>query len=66
MQKICPFPQNFYEFLEVTDKASTADVRKAYRRLSLVLHPDKNKAEDAEIKFRWLASIYEVLKVSYS
>jgi DnaJ family protein C protein 1 len=37
-------------------------VRKAYRRLSLVLHPDKNQADDAELKFRWLAAIYETLK----
>jgi len=37
-------------------------VRKAYRRLSLVLHPDKNDAEDAEVKFRHLAAVYEVLK----
>lgn len=32
--------------------ASSADIRKAYRRLSLVLHPDKNKDENAETQFR--------------
>jgi len=53
---------NFYEYMELTQEATTSEVRKAYRKLSLVLHPDKNDAEDAEIKFRWLASIYEVLK----
>lgn len=30
----------------------TSDVRRSYRKLSLVLHPDKNKQEDAEAKFR--------------
>ena len=54
--------KNFYEFLEIPNDASTSEIRKAYRRLSLILHPDKNQAEDAEEKFRWLAAIYEVLK----
>ena len=35
------------------------------RKLSLVLHPDKNPAPDAETKFRWLVAIYEVLKDSH-
>ncbi|NXU48601.1 DNJC1 protein, partial [Turnix velox] len=42
--------------------ASSADIRKAYRKLSLTLHPDKNKDENAEIQFRQLVAIYEVLK----
>ncbi|XP_009074272.1 PREDICTED: dnaJ homolog subfamily C member 1-like, partial [Acanthisitta chloris] len=42
--------------------ASSADVRKAYRKLSLLLHPDKNKDENAETQFRQLVAIYEVLK----
>ncbi|NXA44721.1 DNJC1 protein, partial [Nothocercus julius] len=42
--------------------ASSADIRKAYRKLSLILHPDKNKDENAEIQFRQLVAIYEILK----
>lgn len=53
---------NFYEFLGVQQDASSADIRKAYRKLSLTLHPDKNKDENAEIQFRQLVAIYEVLK----
>ncbi|KAJ8383296.1 hypothetical protein AAFF_G00222320 [Aldrovandia affinis] len=55
-------PQNFYEFLSVEQDASSVDIRKAYRRLSLTLHPDKNKDENAETQFRQLVAIYEVLK----
>ncbi|NP_001085833.1 DnaJ heat shock protein family (Hsp40) member C1 S homeolog precursor [Xenopus laevis] len=54
--------QNFYEFLGVEQDASSADIRKAYRKLSLTLHPDKNKEENAETQFRQLVAIYEVLK----
>ncbi|KAK7496327.1 hypothetical protein BaRGS_00012492 [Batillaria attramentaria] len=53
---------NFYEVLGVGQDASSAEIRKAYRKLSLQLHPDKNKAEDAEEKFRQLVAVYEVLK----
>ncbi|KAF7644612.1 hypothetical protein LDENG_00219020 [Lucifuga dentata] len=55
-------PQTFYQFMSVEQDASAADIRKAYRRLSLTLHPDKNKDENAEIQFRQLVAIYEVLK----
>ncbi|KAM8803849.1 dnaJ homolog subfamily C member 1 [Rhynchonycteris naso] len=53
---------NFYQFLGVQQDASSTDIRKAYRKLSLILHPDKNKDENAETQFRQLVAIYEVLK----
>lgn len=53
---------NFYHFLGLQQDASSADIRKAYRKLSLTLHPDKNKDENAETQFRQLVAIYEVLK----
>lgn len=56
------FPQNFYQFLNVEQDASAVEIKKAYRRLSLLLHPDKNKDENAETQFRQLVAIYEVLK----
>ncbi len=40
---------NFYEYLEVANDATTAQIKKAYRGLSLKLHPDKNDADDAEV-----------------
>ncbi|XP_052094861.1 uncharacterized protein F54F2.9-like [Mytilus californianus] len=54
--------RNFYEVLGVDQAASSSEIRKAYRKLSLQLHPDKNKEPDAEAKFRQLVGVYEVLK----
>ncbi|XP_003746683.1 uncharacterized protein F54F2.9 [Galendromus occidentalis] len=54
--------QNFYDFLEVPANSTTSDIRKAYRRLSLLYHPDKNSDPDAPEKFRKIASVVEVLK----
>ncbi|KAK2717281.1 hypothetical protein QYM36_007415 [Artemia franciscana] len=46
----------------VEEDASSADIKKAYRKLSLQLHPDKNDKPDAEAQFRNLVAIYEILK----
>ncbi|XP_053294548.1 dnaJ homolog subfamily C member 1 [Pleuronectes platessa] len=55
-------PQTFYQFMSLAQDASAVEIKKAYRRMSLTLHPDKNKDEDAETQFRQLVAIYEVLK----
>lgn len=41
-----------------------SEVKRAFRSLSIVLHPDKSAAEDADVQFRNLVSVYEVLKDS--
>ncbi|XP_075238024.1 uncharacterized protein F54F2.9 isoform X2 [Lycorma delicatula] len=56
--------QNFYTLLDVPQNANQAQIKKAFRRLSLVLHPDKNDAPDAEVKFRQLVAVYDILKDS--
>ncbi|XP_077579930.1 dnaJ homolog subfamily C member 1 [Stigmatopora nigra] len=55
-------PDTFYNFMALQQDATASEIKKAYRRLSLVLHPDKNKDENAEMQFRQLVAIYEVLK----
>ncbi|KAK7863887.1 hypothetical protein R5R35_007220 [Gryllus longicercus] len=53
---------NFYALLGVPEDANSTEIKKAYRKLSLLLHPDKNDAADAEIKFRQLVAVYDVLR----
>ncbi|EDV95185.1 dnaJ homolog subfamily C member 1 isoform X2 [Drosophila grimshawi] len=54
--------KNFYEFMGINQNATNNEIKRAFRTLSIVLHPDKNPSEDANIQFRNLVSIYEVLK----
>ncbi len=53
--------KDYYGLLGVPRNASQEDVKRAYRRLALRYHPDKNQAEDAEEKFKEIAEAYEVL-----
>ncbi|CAH8440883.1 unnamed protein product [Heterobilharzia americana] len=57
--------ESFYDVLGIPQSADNAEIKRAYRRLSAKLHPDKNPDDpSAEAKFRRLVSIYEVLKNS--
>lgn len=56
--------QNFYDVLGVTQTVNASEIKKAFRRLSLQLHPDKNPAADAEQQFRKLVAVYDILKDS--
>lgn len=54
--------KDWYKILGVSKTASVSEVKKAYKRLALQWHPDKNvdNREEAEAKFRDIAAAYEV------
>ncbi|CAM9990439.1 unnamed protein product [Ectocarpus sp. 12 AP-2014] len=53
--------KDLYEVLGLGRGASSSEIKKAYRQLSLKYHPDKNPSEDAAARFAEVASAYEVL-----
>ena len=53
--------KSLYETLEVSDSASSDEIKNAYRKLARKYHPDVNKDKDAEEKFKEINAAYEVL-----
>lgn len=53
--------KDYYKILGLSKGASDDDIKKAYRKLALKYHPDKNKAPGAEERFKEVAEAYEVL-----
>lgn len=54
--------RDFYEVLGVSRDASERDIKKAYKRLAMKFHPDRNQGdESAADKFKEVKEAYEVL-----
>lgn len=53
--------KDYYKVLSVPRTASAAEIKKAYRKLSLKYHPDKNSAPDAADRFAEISVAYDVL-----
>ncbi len=54
--------RDYYKILGVNKKASQAEIKKAYRKLAMKFHPDKNQGDaKAEEKFKEISEAYEVL-----
>ena len=62
--------RDYYEVLGINKSASKQEIKSAYRKLAKEYHPDRNKAANAEQKFKEVQEAYEVLsderkKVAY-
>ena len=54
--------RDYYDILGVTKSSSTDEIKKAYRKVAMQFHPDRNPGDKAaEEKFKEAASAYEVL-----
>ena len=53
--------QDYYKILDVSTEVLEADLKKAYRKLALIIHPDKNKATGAGEAFKKVGKAYEIL-----
>ncbi|KAI8349220.1 DnaJ domain-containing protein [Choanephora cucurbitarum] len=53
--------KNYYEMLGITKDATENDIKKAYRKLALKYHPDRNKDPNAKQRFQQISEAFEVL-----
>ncbi len=53
--------KDYYSILGVSKTASADEIKKAYRKLALQYHPDRNKGKESEDKFKEVTKAYEVL-----
>ena len=54
--------KDYYKILGVGKDSSTGDIKKAYRKLAIKYHPDKNPDDsNAEVKFKEISEAYDVL-----
>jgi len=56
-----PTKRDYYDVLGVSRNASLEEIKKAYRKLALEWHPDRNKSPEAEERFKEINEAYEVL-----
>ncbi len=53
--------RDYYEILGINKSADSSEIKRAFRKLAMKYHPDRNKEADAEDKFKEINEAYEVL-----
>lgn len=56
--------KDYYQVLGVSKNSSADEIKRAYRKLALQYHPDRNKGKEAEEKFKEVTRAYEILSDS--
>ncbi|KAJ5485034.1 J domain-containing protein [Penicillium diatomitis] len=57
-------PTDFYEILAIEKTATDSEIKKAYRKLSLLTHPDKNSYDGADEAFKMVSRAFQILSDS--
>ncbi|MBY0433169.1 MAG: J domain-containing protein [Cyclobacteriaceae bacterium] len=53
--------KDYYQILRISRQASDEEIKRAYRRLALVFHPDKNRSAEASALFQEINEAHEIL-----
>lgn len=53
--------RDYYEILGINKNSTPEEIKKAYRKMALKYHPDRNKSADAEQKFKEINEAYQIL-----
>jgi len=61
VNKVLSARKDYYKVLGVEKSASDGDIKKAYRKLALKMHPDKNQAPRADEAFKVISAAYKTL-----
>ena len=53
--------KNYYDILNIDRNSTEDEIKKAYKRMALKYHPDRNTDKDAEDKFKEISIAYQIL-----
>ena len=56
--------RDYYEILGISKNANDEQIKSAFRKKALEFHPDRNKAENAEQKFKEINEAYQIISDS--
>ena len=65
-ERVGEMGKDYYAVLGVGRTATEEEIRRAYRKMALCFHPDKNQEPGAEERFKEISEAYEVLSKSGS